>query len=233
MKLKNIIFGTMVSLGMISFVSSPVLATNVKNAKTNLVDKKKKEAKTASKKKTQEQAKNDQKSIKSLATYSKLSYVVVNKNTNFINGQNKNTKSIAKKGKGYRIYYVRYSGSKIFYGVSKNKWLPASVTHGTVWYKEDNNNTMILSTNKKGQLSYQLYEAVNIIDLILKRNSYVYDDQGMLERNKDNSIIVLKKGKKLKGYSVRNVNGKKFYITNHGWIKFNNVEKYTSKKSKK
>lgn len=227
MKINKSLILVIASLGMIASNVNPVLANNTKKAKTTVTKK------STAKNITKEQVKNDRKSVKALTTYSKLSYVILNKNTYFVNDQNKKTKSLAKKGKGYRIYYVRYSGSKIFYGISKKKWLPASSTRGTVWYKEDNNNTMILSTNKKGVLSYQLHEAVNVVNLILKRNSYVYDDQGLLERNKNNGITVLKKGKKLKGYSIRTVNGKKFYITNYGWIKFNNVQKYVPKKSKK
>lgn len=226
MKLNKKLILLIASLEMIASNANPVLANNIKKAKTTVTQN------TITKSKTQKQVKNDRKSTKVLTTYSKLSYIVLNKNTHFVNDQNKKTKSLAKKGKGYRIFYVRYKGSKIFYGISKKKWLPASSTRGTVWYKEDNNNTMILSTNKKGTLSYQLHEAVNVVNLVLKRNSYVYDDQGLLERNKNNGIIVLKKGKKLKGYSIRTVNGKKFYITNYGWIKFNNVQKYVPKKSK-
>lgn len=193
-------------------------ATSNKTVKTSPTTKKTVAAKTTKKSQNTKTTKKAATNI--ITTFPNNSYVVLNKNTNFVTLSNKKTKSVAKKGSGYRIYYARYSGSIIYYGTKTKKWLPSSSTRGTVWYKEDNNNMMILSTDKKGVLSYQLYNPVNAIALKTKRNSYVYNDQGQLNQG---TVTVIKKGTKLTGYDQKTVNGIKFYITDQGWIKANNL----------
>lgn len=167
-----------------------------------------------------------------IATYSKISYVVMNKKAYLVNSNNQKTKHLAQKKRGYRIYYVRYSGSKIYYGLKNKEWLLATNTRGTVWYKEDNFNTMVLTTNKKGQLSYQLYSPVNTKQVVLTRNSYVYNDQGLLDKG---TVVTLKKGTKITVYQTRTINDTKFYISNQGWIKARNtmIPKQMIKKPKK
>ncbi|WP_251716657.1 hypothetical protein [Lactobacillus agrestimuris] len=223
MKIRKSLLIALSMIGLASF-SNSVIAANTKKATTQITKKT-----VASK----DKSKSKQEKVEKIKTYSKISYVVLNKNTNFVDSQNKKLKTVAKKSAGYHINYVRHSGSKIYYGVTSNKWIPATATHGTVWYEESGSNTMILSTNKKGKLAYQIYESVNITPLVLKRNSYVYNEQGILDKTKSGGITILKKGKKVSGYSVRNVAGTKYYITNYGWIKYNNVAKIQVKKTKK
>lgn len=193
-------------------------ATSNKTVKTSPTTKKTVAAKTTKKSQNTKTTKKAATNI--ITTSSKTSYVFLNKDTNFVTINNKKIKSVAKKGSGYRIYYARYSGSIIYYGTKTKKWLPSSSTRGTVWYKEDNNNMMILSTNKKGALSYQLYNLVNVIALKTKRNSYVYNDQGQLNKG---TVTVIKKGTRITGYEQKTINGTSFYITDQGWIKANNL----------
>lgn len=90
---------------------------------------------------------------------------------------------------------------------------------------------MILTTDKKGNLSYSVYNPVpTVTSLITKHNAYVYNNAGQLRRTKYGTITLIKKGTLLKGYSIKRVEGKKFYITNHGWIKYNNLEKVKIRK---
>lgn len=206
-------------------LAQPVDADTTKTAKTT-------NSKTVSKS-TKTKSKKD--SVKIITTDQKNSYVILNKNTYFVDSNNKKTKSLAKKESGYRIYYARYSGSIIYYGTKSKKWLPSSSVRGTVWYREDNNNMMILSTDSKGVLSYQLYNPVNAVQLRVKRNSYVYNDQGLLNKG---TVITLNKGQKVTGYALKTVNGTQFYITDQGWVKAKNLEKIpvsnkTVKKTKK
>lgn len=152
------------------------------------------------------------------------SYVVLNRKTAFLNNQGKKTKKYAIKGRGYRIYYLKTKGKQIYYQTKNKLWLPAENTHGTVWYAENSSNTMIVTTNKKGQISYSLYSSVQSTkEVTLKRNSYVYTNQGLLKKDKHNAITLLKKGQKLKCYSYIYVHGTRYCVTNQGWVKAANV----------
>lgn len=185
---------------------------------------------TANKSAVQKKTTKTKVNLSAIKTNSKLSYIILNRNSYYYNNENKRTKSRLKKNHGYRIYYVRHSGERTFYGTKTKKWILSSATRGTVWYQEDDNNTMILTTNKKGKLSYTLYDPAQVTPLILKRNSYIYNDQGILQLEKGGTVTTLKKGRKVKGYSLQKVNGQKFYITDQGWIKANNVAVYKATK---
>lgn len=152
------------------------------------------------------------------------SYVVLNKNTNFLNQKNQKSKKTAAQGKGYRIYYLKTVASQLYYGTKQKMWLPAKMTHGTVWYSENSTNMMVLTTSKKGRLSYSLYEIAQKQPLVVIHNAYVYNNQGLLAKNKNNALTVLKKGQKLVAYTTSQVNGNKFYVTNRGWIKVRNAQ---------
>ena len=157
-----------------------------------------------------------------IKTVSKNSYVVLKKNTYFLTSKNKKTKTLAKKGKGYRIYYLRY-GKKIYYATKNKQWLPISAVYGTVWYKAVGGSMMVLTTKKtKSTVTYTTYDPVATTSLVLKRNSYVYNSRGYLNKG---TVKVLKKGTRLKGYSIQKVNGTSFYVTNKCWIKAKNVSK--------
>lgn len=155
-----------------------------------------------------------------IKTISKKSYVITNKNTTFLTSKNRKTKTKAKKGKGYRIYYLRF-GKRIYYATKAKKWLPASATHGTVWYKSGN-DTMVLTSNKKGRVSYTVYDPAQIIPLTVKHNAYVYNSHGLLNKG---TVKLIRKGTRVKGYSRRKVRGTTFYITNKGWLKAANLTK--------
>lgn len=175
-------------------------------------------------------------STNAVETDAQKSYVVLNINSTFLNNQGKKTKKIAKKGQGYRIYYLKTKKNEIYYRTKNKLWLSARATHGTVWYTENSSNTMIITTNKKGQLAYTLYSSPQIAQrVILKRNSYVYTNQGILKKDKHNAITLLKKGQRLKSYSYIYVHGVKYCVTDHGWIKAANVsaERVNQTKSKK
>lgn len=154
------------------------------------------------------------------------SSVHVNKNTPFYDSFGKKTKKIAKKNAFYKIYQIKTLNNHTYYKTNSDLWLLAKSTNGEVWYKQVSNTTMILTTDKKGNLSYSVYDpAPTVTNLITKHNAYVYDNRGQLSRTKYGTITLVKKGTVLKGYSIKRVAGKKFYITNLGWIKYNNLEK--------
>lgn len=166
-------------------------------------------------------------------TDAQKSYVVLNKKTAFLNNQGKKTKKYTAKGRGYRIYSLKTLGKQIYYRTKSKLWLPAETTHGTVWYDENSSNTMIVTTNKKGQISYSLYSsAQSTKEVILKRNSYVYTNQGLLKKDKHNAITLLKKGQKLKCYSYIYVHGTRYCVTDQGWVKANNVTAVSSNQTK-
>lgn len=206
----------LLALITLPLASKPVQAKKTSKIKT--VQVKKKTAKKTSKKKSSKSKKTA--SIKIIKTISSKSYVVLNKKTNFLTLQNKRTKSVARKGQGYRVYYLRF-GKQAYYGTKNKKWLPASATYGTVWYGP-RSNQMILSTSKKGKLSYSIYDPAATVSLTVKHNSYVYNDRGMLNHG---TIKVVKKGSRVKGYSLHKINGINFYLTNKGWLKAANLAK--------
>lgn len=163
------------------------------------------------------------KKAKTSPTISDHSYIVLNQATTLLNNNLQKTKKKAKKGQGYRIYRFENNKNQIYYALKNNLWLPAKSTHGTVWYRE-NNSIVVLTTNKKGQLSYSFYDAASQIkNLVVTHNAYVYTSRGLIQRNKYGTITLLKKGRKLRGYYISKLNGQNFYITDHGWVKTKNV----------
>ena len=159
------------------------------------------------------------------------SSVRLNKNASFYDSFGKKSKKIAKKNSLYKIYQIKTLNNQTYYKTKSDLWLLAKSTNGEVWYKQSPNNTMILTTDKKGNLSYSIYNpAPTVTNLITKHNAYVYDNTGQLNRTKYGTITLIKKGTILKGYSIKRVAGKKFYITNRGWIKYNNLEKVKIRK---
>lgn len=159
------------------------------------------------------------------------SSVRLNKNAPFYNSFGKKLKKLAKKNTLYKIYQIKTLNNHTYYKTKSDLWLLAKSTNGEVWYKQVSNNIMILTTDKKGNLSYSVYNPVpTVTSLITKHNAYVYNNAGQLRRTKYGTITLIKKGTILKGYSIKRVVGKKFYITNHGWIKYNNLEKVKIRK---
>lgn len=151
------------------------------------------------------------------------SYVVLNQNTAFLTSTLRKSKKKAWRGRGYRIYYLKRQKNQLYYATKNKLWLPAKLTHGTVWYQE-NNNTVVLATNKKGQLSYSFYDLTSQVkNLVVRHNAYVYRSNGQVQRNQNGTVTVLKKGRRLRGYYMSKVNGQNFYITNNGWVKAKNV----------
>lgn len=170
---------------------------------------------------------------KASKTISDHSYIVLNQSTTLLNNNLQKTKKKAKKGRGYRIYRFESSKNQVYYGLKNNLWLPAKLTHGTVWYQE-NNNTVVLTTNKKGRLSYSFYDATSQIkNLVVTHNAYVYTSSGLIQRGKYGTVTLLKKGRKLRGYYTSKLNGQNFYITNYGWIKAKNVTVYRGRSKAK
>ena len=163
-----------------------------------------------------------------ITTNSKNSYVVLNKTTHFLTSKNKSTKKTIKKHQGLRIYYLRYGDNeKVYYAGKDKRWIPSSSTYGTVWYNQNDGSQMILSTNKKGKLSYQVYAPYRRIKLVLKKNAYIYNSRGLLEKG---TVKMLKKGKKLTAYSVQKIGKIKYYVTNYGWINTHNAKVIKNKK---
>lgn len=162
----------------------------------------------------------------------KKSKVTLNHKAHFYNSKGKKQKKTTKKNKSYTIYQIRTIDNDTYYKTKSNLWLKSSDVRGSVQYQENEYSMMTLTTNKKGKLSYKItLPDPSIKDLVVKHNSYVYDNNGQLQLGKNSTVTLLKKGKKIKGYSVREVHGKKFYITNYGWIKYKNLaEVKTSKK---
>lgn len=134
--------------------------------------------------------------------------------------RNRYLKSSAYKGKKYQIYYVRYTGNRAYYGLKNNKWILANNTRGIVYYKEGPNELELI-TDKKGRLVYQMQVIATKVSLVLKRNAYIYNNRGQLS---EGTIVLLRKGLHLTGYSVHTIRGTKFYLTNMGWIKAANVQ---------
>ena len=81
---------------------------------------------------------------------------------------------------------------------------------------------MIITTNKKGRVTYSSYTPVSATTLRVKHNAYVYNNRGMLNKG---TVKVIKKGRCVKAYSLHVLNGKKFYLTNYGWLKAANLTK--------
>lgn len=165
-------------------------------------------------------------------TIVKTSKVTLNHNAHFYNSKGKKQKKTAKKNKSYTIYQIRTIDTTTYYKTKNNLWLKANDVRGSVQYQENEYSVMTLTTDKKGKLSYAVtLPDPSIKNLVVTHNSYVYDNNGQLQLGKKGTITLLKKGKKIKGYSIRKVHGKKFYITNYGWIKYKNLtEVKTSKK---
>ncbi|MDE7056789.1 MAG: SLAP domain-containing protein, partial [Lactobacillus sp.] len=159
------------------------------------------------------------------------SSVRLNKNAPFYDSFGKELKKTAKKNTLYKIYQIKTLNNHTYYKTKSDLWLLAKSTSGEVWYNQASNNTMILTTDKKGNLFYSVYNpAPTVTSLITKHNAYVYNNAGQLRSTKYGTITLIKKGTVLKGYSIKRVAGKKFYITNHGWIKYNNLEKVKIRK---
>lgn len=160
-----------------------------------------------------------------IQTITGKSYVVLNQKTHFYNRHGKKSKKIARKGAGFRIYQVQ-TKKQIFYETKNHLWLPAKATHGTVWYQESNKQPMILTTNRKGRLVYLLYEPVTRgAKMIVKHNAYVYDRRGLLQRNKKGNVLLLLKGQEVTAYDKERIGRQTFYVTDHGWLKANNLRK--------
>lgn len=194
---------------------------HVKTVKFNRNKKKQKTNKTKRKYKKAKKSKSSQKINKSwIKTISKNSYVTLNRNTHFYSSKNHQLKNKAKKKAGFRIYYVRF-GKQIYYANKSKKWLRATDTHGSVRYRTGN-NIMIITTNKKGRVTYSSYTPVSATTLRVKHNAYVYNNRGMLNKG---TVKVIKKGQRVKAYSLHVLNGKKFYLTNYGWLKAANLTK--------
>lgn len=166
-------------------------------------------------------------------TIVKRSKVTLNHKAHFYDSNGKKQKKTAKKNKSYTIYQIRTIDADTYYKTKNNLWLKSSDVRGSVQYQENEYSVMTLKTNKKGKLSYTItLPDPSIKDLVVKHNSYVYDNNGLLQLGKNSTVTLLKKGKKLKGYGVRKVHGKKFYITNYGWIKYKNLAKVKTSKKK-
>lgn len=165
-------------------------------------------------------------------TIVKTSKVTLNHKAHFYNSAGKKQKKTAKKNKSYTIYQIRTIDNDTYYKTKSNLWLKSTDVRGKVQYQENEYSMMTLTTNKKGKLSYAVtLPDPSIKTLVVKHNSYVYDNNGLLQLGKKNTVTLIKKGKKVKGYGVRKVRGKKFYITNYGWLKYKNLtEVKTSKK---
>lgn len=163
-------------------------------------------------------------SNKDIKVDSKRSYVILLKDQAYLTSKLKASKKLIKKKAIFSVAYVRFTDKQVYYANKNHQWIPAASTHGTVWYQEDAHTIMVLSTDKKGKLSYILYNPAKVTRLLLTHNSYVYDAQGQLFLSKKSTITNLKKGQVLDGYSSQTVNGKKFYLTNKGWIKASNAK---------
>ncbi|KRN14407.1 hypothetical protein FC38_GL001068 [Lactobacillus gigeriorum DSM 23908 = CRBIP 24.85] len=125
---------------------------------------------------------------------------------------------------GVRIYYVKITDQGLLYGTKKKQWLPASSTTGTVWYQEDGKINMVVFTDSKGKITYQLYDPVASATVELIHNAYLYDRQGQLILNRKGNLVKLLKGKKLTVYTKQQIHGKPYYLLKEGWIKVSNTK---------
>lgn len=148
------------------------------------------------------------------------SYVILNKDAKYLTSKNKATKKLIKKGSGVRIYYLRFgSKNKVYYANKAKQWLPASSTRGNVWYHQKNGGQMVITTDKKGKLKYNVYAHNNITKVVLIKNAYQYNSKGMLASSK-----MLKKGTHLNVYAKKKIGKTSYYVTNHGWINVANAK---------
>ena len=236
MRLSKKVIGAVAVIGLMG-VSGPTFAAEA-NVKSNTSTIKVSPAKTKNK------VKNSTKIVKKgkiildeeqpnqlLDAIVKSSKVTLNHRANFYDSNGKKDNKTAKKNKTYTIYQIRTINNDTFYKTKNNLWLKSDDVRGTVKYQENEFSAISLITNKKGKLTYLIDNSNPVIkEMIVKYNSYVYDNSGQLDLSKKGTVTLIKKGKKVKSYGVRKVGNKKFYITDSGWIKYKNLEEIKNSK---
>lgn len=160
-----------------------------------------------------------------IETNSKKSVVIANCKQNYLTNKNKKSKKVIKRGQKIRVYHLRY-GKQVYFANKKKQWLPSSKVHGKVVYQTANHEMMTLRISKKGRLSYAVSSAARTVSLIVKHNAYVYNDRGRLNKG---TVVTIKKGSHVKGYSLHKIGAKKFYLTNKGYLKAANLTKAKKK----
>ncbi|TSO25759.1 SLAP domain-containing protein [Lactobacillus sp. LL6] len=230
MRLNKKVIGILTAVSLIN-VSDPVFAAKTTQNSTSTVKVELAKTKTTTTNtKKSKMVLDEEEPNQLLNTIVKNSRVTLNHKTNFYNSEGKKEKKVAKKNKSYTIYQIRTIDKDTFYKTKNNLWLKSDDVRGTVQYQENEFSIMNLTTDKKGDLSYSIDNSHPIIkEMTVKHNSYVYDNDGQLDLNKKGNVTLIKKGKKVKAYAIREVANKKFYITNYGWIKYKNLEENSKK----
>lgn len=154
-----------------------------------------------------------------IRTNIKKSLVVAKCKQNYLNNKNKKSKKIVKRGQKIKIAYLRY-GKQVYLANKNKQWLPSSKVYGKVVYQTSNNELMTLRISKKGRLSYSVSSSARTISLIVKHNAYVYNERGRLNKG---TVVTIKKGTHVKGYSLHRIGKKIFYLTNKGYLKAANL----------